>query len=746
MRRTASTAGKFWGRHGVALLILGLFCLGNPMGVSAAQKGPKNNKAKVTVCHLTSSKGVEPSQIQLDFHADQTIVQAEAEVTATLHLQTEKTFQALLELTALDLEKFPDASALVFQDTFPVKGGKKTTEIPVSFTPDTPGVVNLLARVVQPSQRLQVSPKALAAHLGHGDTLLDHDENDCPTKVLATAGIRFGVRDKDSPPGLPDDLLHVETVPLDAGQLKGLLDSGADTGNPVTLTLGSHTVTVRIGASDSASTIGGVVPAALIGGRVYQGIMTELNGIPLSHSSVVLTVWTNTVYGMLNQLKDPADFSSSLESIFVQPLFNPDGTLNGTTHMVYRNSDIVLDPPHLHPAPLIEPEALPVTGGKPTGGQVLAKARAPLPGKAEGQEGSPAPANPEKRVALPPSPQHLGHAIPVRWHPPAGTPWSLGAQSAFSRAAGAAQGYLRRVHFDPVTTDPAFYLGYATVFDHRDPALSATDNDNNTRERFTVFLEWEDVFSREFFNRRPWQGGGTNDPSVNPPRPITLGPIYLEKWETVTTEITLGDDCNTNLNSFRSYTQSSGTRNPQLNILFTRKGTNCGGIANLGQAFADSPDNPRPYECLTAAGRDRHAIVVQPSPVITLNSPLAKAVVTLGQEVGHNLNYHAKYENERPSTGSSTKFRILDQVGSNTCTTTSEDYDPHLDISEQWPPLEGCPPLLGWLCAVPNLFTHCTIMRGGYNGCAILEYRFHRNDHRVFGELSEGIRRFFIQD
>jgi hypothetical protein len=208
------------------------------------------------------------------------------------------------------------------------------------------------------------------------------------------------------------------------------------------------------------------------------------------------------------------------------------------------------------------------------------------------------------------------------------------------------------------------------VYEHR-------ISNRRTRRRCSIVYCWAGQVTAEFRNITPRVSSGQN---------VTVSEVRLVWWESIGTAGYSGS-CSTMLAQFRSDFDSVNNR---LYVLFTERGSGCGGIAYLGQGT-----------------RTRwHSIVRDTS------SSIYKNAVILAQEVGHNWDWHTAW-NPAP-------------------------HDAHLCscISERWNHRHGWW-IFGWN------HRHCTCMRASYDGCGTgAELRYRRLDGTGLRHLSEGVWRY----
>ena len=246
--------------------------------------------------------------------------------------------------------------------------------------------------------------------------------------------------------------------------------------------------------------------------------------------------------------------------------------------------------------------------------------------------------------------------------------------------------------------DPDVYFGLADIYEH-------FVSDARSQQRLALFNQWNAILHSEFQNITP---------EIDP-FPISVLSVQINSWNTLPTA-GYGDNCSDNLDTFAT---DSGTTGPsaktqRLTILFTDKGTDCGGIGKLGQGTATA------WPSLT---RDIF--------------PGNYNVVILGQEIGHNLDYHTEWICTEITNGKCTRRLTRDVFGDGS--SREAPTDDHLDVSEAW--VEGFLPFFSFLSS-----KHCTIMRGSYDNCKTPEPRYHRNEGVVLRHLAEGIIRTFIRD
>jgi hypothetical protein len=244
--------------------------------------------------------------------------------------------------------------------------------------------------------------------------------------------------------------------------------------------------------------------------------------------------------------------------------------------------------------------------------------------------------------------------------------------------------------------DPDVYFGLADVYEH-------FVSDARSQQRLALFNQWNAILRSEFQNITP---------EIDP-FPISVIGVLVNSWNTLPTA-GYGSNCSENLKKFALDSGTSG-KSQRLNILFTDKGTDCGGIGKLGQGAATA------WPSLT---RDIF--------------PGNWNVVILGQEVGHNLDYHTQWSCIETNADDECIQRMTtDDLGGGSIGIAVEDD--HLDVSEAWQ--VGFLPFFSFLSS-----KHCTIMRGSYDNCKTPEPRYHRNETRVLRHLAEGIIRTFIRD
>jgi hypothetical protein len=248
----------------------------------------------------------------------------------------------------------------------------------------------------------------------------------------------------------------------------------------------------------------------------------------------------------------------------------------------------------------------------------------------------------------------------------------------------------------PAAVDPDVYFGIADIYEH------VVDN-ARTQQRLSLFLTWQAILRSEFQNVTP----------AIDPFPISVTTVFINSWNTLSS-VGYGSSCDDNLDKFAT---DSGTfaKSQRLNILFTDKGSGCGGIAKLGQGTGTS---------WPSLNRDVYSFNYN--------------TVVLGQEIGHNLDHHEEWTCNESVNGSCVEWMTTDSLGGGAIGIAIED--PHLDVSETWRPA-GFLALFSF--ASPK---SCTIMRGSYDNCSSPEARYHRNETRVLRHLAEGIIRVFIRD
>ena len=148
--------------------------------------------------------------------------------------------------------------------------------------------------------------------------------------------------------------------------------------------------------------------------------------------------------------------------------------------------------------------------------------------------------------------------------------------------------------------DPDVYFGLADIYEH-------FVSDARSQQRLALFNHWNAILRSEFQNITPQLD----------PFPISVIGVLINSWNILPTA-GYGDSCDSNLNTFFL---DSGTLGPSevttAHHSFYKHRNSCGGIGTLGQGTATA------WPSLT---RD------------VFSSNLN--VVILGQEIGHNLDYH----------------------------------------------------------------------------------------------------------
>jgi hypothetical protein len=207
------------------------------------------------------------------------------------------------------------------------------------------------------------------------------------------------------------------------------------------------------------------------------------------------------------------------------------------------------------------------------------------------------------------------------------------------------------------------------------------DLDRSLR-RLALVATWAGILEDEFQDITPRQCTSHD---------ITISGVRIDSWQFISSS-GYTSDCEDNIFKFRNDHSGDDHR---LYVLFSDVNMACGGIGFLGQG----------------SRTDWHSIVKDTHDFNT-------DVVILGQETGHNLDWHSAWDlDPSPPT----------------------PHDPHLDVSETW----------NW--SYVNIVTgveyiiakYCTIMRASYDGCdqAVLSYS--RRSDTALRHLAEGLYRYF---
>lgn len=201
-------------------------------------------------------------------------------------------------------------------------------------------------------------------------------------------------------------------------------------------------------------------------------------------------------------------------------------------------------------------------------------------------------------------------------------------------------------------------------------------NSTRTHRRCSIIYCWGAIVRNEFQNILP---------RASTAHRLTVSSVVISWWQSIPTT-GYGGGCSAELAKFRN---DFDTVDNRLYILFTTLGSGCGGIAYLGQGT-----------------RTRwHCIVRDTSSSFDYNT------VILGQEVGHNWDWHSTW--------------------------AGPPHDAHLCgcISEQWNHKHGW-----WIFSWNH--RHCTMMRASYGSCQQAELRYHRASGDALRHLGEGIWRY----
>jgi hypothetical protein len=215
------------------------------------------------------------------------------------------------------------------------------------------------------------------------------------------------------------------------------------------------------------------------------------------------------------------------------------------------------------------------------------------------------------------------------------------------------------------------------------------ESNRRTRRRKHVFRAWKRIVTSEFRNvrtRRAMTNAHLDDETV------TVERVSSASWKAISA-------ANYNVDCFPALDRFSevGQQAHRNYILFTTKPTGCGGVAELGQGTTQTA---------------WHSLVVD-------SGSMHDAIVILGQEVGHNWDWHLQWNSgTHPDCSSDDDNPLCAHLAS--------------VIHEQW---------------IQNNQWNCTMMGATYGPCgagARIRRRYHRSSVIPLAHLAEGLVQTFV--